>query len=113
MKISILLPYKENFLNYINFPLHSIHSLTVDCFLLNLLIPSFNFSYQYYPYFTLQQIKLYTKYKTIRWSHRLRVRTGGFQSPNRGSNPRGTANFQLNYALIFMRYYVYLIGPIV
>ena len=29
------------------------------------------------------------------WSHRLTVRTVGFQSTNRGSIPRGTANFSM------------------
>ena len=61
----------------------------------------------------MQQIKLYTKYKPIRWSHRLRVRTGGFQSPNRGSNPRGTAKILVNIKEDqSLKHYVYILKNI-
>ena len=36
-------------------------------------------------------------YKFCFRSHRLRVRTVGFQSTNRGSNPRGTAKYNVKF----------------
>ena len=57
-------------------------------------------------------IFLLITYKFYYRSHRLRVRTVGFQSTNRGSNPRGTANIQLNFILACMNYFVYLIGSL-
>ena len=51
--------------------------------------------------------------RQLDWSHRLRVRTGGFQSPNRGSNPRGTAKILVNIKEDqSLKHYVYILKSI-